>query len=86
MDKGVPIKASGDTPLPVTEIVHENPHASGASDMSSKESTPSRRVKAREAAARMERMEKAQGEMRAAQEKLSTQQGEMSSQMGKLLE
>jgi hypothetical protein len=27
--KGVPVMASGDTPLPVTEIVHTSPHVAG---------------------------------------------------------
>ena len=58
MDKGVPVEVTGDTPLPVKEIVHENPHASGGSELSSRSPngwTSSRRAKARETAARVER-------------------------------
>ena len=40
--KGVPIDASRDTPLPVTEIVHANPHTAGESNISNNTGKSSR--------------------------------------------
>ena len=72
--KGVPVPASGDTPLLVTEIVHANPHAAGGSNLSNNtEKTSRRKAKILEAAARMDKMKKMQGEMREAQDKISAQ-------------
>ena len=58
----------------MTEIVHANPHAAGESDLSNNtEKTSRRKAKILEAATRMDRMEKVQGEMNEAQDKISTQ-------------
>ena len=82
--KGVSVEASGDTPLSITEIVHENPHAAGESDISNNSGgtrTSRHAAKVLEATARMDRMEKAQGGMREAQDTFSAQQGMMSTQI-----
>ena len=89
MDKGVPVEVTGDTPLPVKEIVHENSHASGGSELSSRSSkgwTPSRRAKARETAARVERMEKAQETMRESQEEAAARMMRMEKSQGEMRE
>ena len=69
--------------MPVTEIVHANPHAAGEMESLSnntyKKST--HKAKILEANARMDKLKKMQGEMKEAQEKMSKQQGKMSSQM-----
>ena len=53
----------------MTETVHANPHAAGESDLSNNTDETSRhKAKFLEAAARMDKMEKIQGEMKEAQD------------------
>ena len=71
--KGVPVMASGDTPLPVTEIIHANPHEAREIGSLSSNNTSRRSAKILEAKARADRLETTQEEMRTAQENMSSQ-------------